>query len=213
MLCLACLFCAIAHGGVACTLPYPLVASMGVMIVANKPKKKVGRKSLMTDDTVREFLEVIQDGFDIREACDHVGVAERTVYEWIQIGEAHMANQPHDRMPHKLIDRERFAQFALNVKKAKVDAHLWHLRNIKDKAKDDGKLSAWYLAHKYPHIYGTKQMIQIEGKIKISMVNELVMSLEKAGLDPNIVLSQLLQFAKDRIADNNPLMLDMSDDE
>ena len=81
----------------------------------------IGRPSKLTPEVQAKIVEYLRTGATVKATCDSVGIGQTTFYEWREIGEAHRNGQPHDRMPRKIEDRARFADFADETTRAQAN--------------------------------------------------------------------------------------------
>lgn len=83
--------------------------------------KSPGRPSKFTPETRKAILERLSAGSTIKATCDSVGVGVSTYMEWLEIGRAHLNDEPHDRMPRLIAEREAFAEFVEATTRAAAD--------------------------------------------------------------------------------------------
>lgn len=96
----------------------------------NVPENKGGRKSLFTPEARKAIIQAVRGGSSNADACNMAGISERTLYEWLQIGEAVTEGKDHRRMPNDQTSRDEFAQFAHEIKMASGQGNLARVSQI-----------------------------------------------------------------------------------
>lgn len=84
-------------------------------------------------------LNYLRDGMSLRDSCALAGVGRRTFMTW----------QKED------------SALSAQVKKARLDSKLVHVRNIKSHALGDWKASAWLLERMYPKEFARRTVIEL----------------------------------------------------
>ena len=84
-------------------------------------------------------LNYLRDGMSLRDACALAGISKRAFHNWVKEESALCAQ----------------------VKKARLEGKLKHLRNINAHAADDWKASAWYLERMYPKEFAKRTVIEL----------------------------------------------------
>jgi hypothetical protein len=138
------------------------------------PKKQTGRKSRLTRELQDQLTNFISRGHFETMACAACGVAESTYFRWKELGEDHLEDRGGKRVVVKA--RSPYREFREAVEKAKAQAQMLHLENIRASAfsteKDGDKTkivpknwtaSAWYLERTAPHMFGRRDTV-VEGK-------------------------------------------------
>ena len=137
-------------------------------------KKPLGRKSRLTRELQDALTNFISRGHFETMACAACGVAESTYFRWKELGEDHL----EERAGRKVVVKAKspYREFREAVEKAKAQAQMLHLENIRASAfateQKDGKThivpknwtaSAWYLERTAPHMFGRRDTV-VEGK-------------------------------------------------
>ena len=181
-----------------------------------------GRKTKLNDKVQSALVKLIEKGVSIEDACQHVGIGERTFYDWITRGE----------------DGEKeFLQFSQAVTRARVDAKIVAIDTIrtamspftqkitKTETFTETRLTSkgepyeykretvtktltttqgeWraaidYLKRRYPGEWSEKLSIVIEAGISPDLINEVIRSLVEAEADPEVVFRRLVEQGKER---------------
>jgi hypothetical protein len=81
----------------------------------------MARPTKFTPDVREKILARLAAGSTIRTTCDSVGVGESTYFEWVEIGNAYINEQPHERMPEDEAEKQAFAEFAEASTRAVAD--------------------------------------------------------------------------------------------
>jgi len=94
---------------------------------------KVGRPSELTSMLQQEICNLLSDAINIETACELVGIAKATYYNWRERGES---------------GEEPFAEFLDATTRARAKAKLMLLRII-DRAAENGdwRAASWRLTH------------------------------------------------------------------
>lgn len=79
------------------------------------------RPTKLTPELQKDILDRLRAGSTIKSTCDSVGIGESTYYQWVDIGNAYLDGQDHDRMPRLVKDREAFAEFAEEATRAQAE--------------------------------------------------------------------------------------------
>lgn len=84
-------------------------------------------------------LNYLRDGMSLRDSCALAGVSKRHFHRWMT----------------------EDAALSSQVKKARLDSKLVHVRNIKSHAFGDWKASAWLLERMYPKEFARRTVIEL----------------------------------------------------
>lgn len=84
-------------------------------------------------------LNYLRDGMSLRDSCALAGIGRRTFMTWQKEDPALLAQ----------------------VKKARLESKLVHVRNIKNHAHKDWKASAWMLERMYPKEFAKRTVIEL----------------------------------------------------
>lgn len=138
-------------------------------------KKQTGRKSRLSKEVQEQLTNFISRGHFETLACAACGIPESTYFRWKELGEDHL----EERAGRKVLVRARspYREFREAVEKAKAQAQMIHLENIRASAfstqtNDQGKTtitpknwtaSAWYLERTAPEKFGRRDTV-VEGK-------------------------------------------------
>lgn len=109
-----------------------------------------GRKSKLTPEIKDEFVRLISSGVYMRQACEFIGVAEQTVYNWMARGSnelLRLENNPKSKVSKK---EEPFVEFFQAVKKADTQAEIRAVTYWQAAIKDDWRAAREFLARRYP---------------------------------------------------------------
>ena len=94
----------------------------------------MARKRAIKGDAERQLLDALRAGAFVREAAQHVGVGERTVYE----------------------EMERNPQFSQAVTRARADAHVGAVAVVRRAMAEDWRAAAFYLERTDPASWGRR---------------------------------------------------------
>lgn len=76
------------------------------------------RPTKLTPELQLKIIERLSTGATIKATCDSVGIGISTYYRWLEIGNAYLSDEPHERMPRKVADRVAFGEFGEAVTRA-----------------------------------------------------------------------------------------------
>jgi transposase len=160
-----------------------------------------GRKKILTDEIQTKLCYILENGTTVKDACALVGIGERTFYEWVAIGNAYLDDEDHARMPRKIADRERFAQFAQATTHARSKMRDDVIKSLVSFARaGDSKAAMFLLERSDPTNWGRQTTVKGEVKMDININIEVVtrawQALEKAGKDPELVFGRLAEQAE-----------------
>ena len=119
--------------------------------MAAKPKRKIGRPDGLTPQVEEKLLNAVRAGAYLKEAAEHAGVGERTVYGWIE-----RADDP--KAPAK------FSQFAQALTRAKADAQVGAVAVIRRAMSTDWRAAAFYLERSDPKRWGRSTRHEVSGR-------------------------------------------------
>lgn len=83
---------------------------------------KVGRRTLLDEDTFNRLEQVISAGAPYDKAAEYVGIGTRTLFDWIARGRAEVEHREDGGEPNP--DEDLFADFATMVTRARSRAHV-----------------------------------------------------------------------------------------
>lgn len=82
----------------------------------------MGRPTKLDAKLQKAIVVGLKTGATINDVCSSVGIGKATYYQWLEIGEAALAGEPHPRMPEGEAEQKLFADFADAVTRAQSDA-------------------------------------------------------------------------------------------
>ncbi len=125
-------------------------------------KYPVGRRTILTSELQDNIVQALRGGNYLDDAARYAGVAERTVYQWIQKGR--MAREALEDGVEPTANELLYIQFAQAVEKARSDAVVRNLTIIQ-KAANDGQwqAAAWYLERTNPRKWGRYETVEVTG--------------------------------------------------
>ena len=110
-----------------------------------------GRNSKLTKEIQDEFCRLITQGIFVRQACEFIGVAEQTIYNWMARGSAEilrLENNPRSKMATK---EAPFVEFFRAVKKAENTSEVRAVTQWQQAIKDgDWRAAKDFLARRFP---------------------------------------------------------------
>ena len=137
-------------------------------------KKQTGRKSRLTREVQEQLTNFISRGHFETMACAACAIPESTYFRWKELGEDHLEQRGERKVLVKA--KSPYREFREAVEKAKAQARMIHLENIRASAfsteTKDGKTtitpknwtaSAWYLERTAPEMFGRRDTV-VEGK-------------------------------------------------
>lgn len=130
--------------------------------MADQPARKVGRPTLLTDDTQDRIVKAVLLGAYLDDAAAHAGITYRTLCKWVERGRrAEDAIEAGVDVPE---GEERFVQFVHALTKARADAALRNIGVIHTAAQDGSwQAAAWYLERTNPKKWGRYDTVEIDG--------------------------------------------------
>jgi len=104
-------------------------------------KKKLGRKSVLTEDCVRKLIACFQQGFSDEDACDVAKISRDTFYR-------HMHSE---EFSYRVVQAKSFPLIIAGTR----------VLDIMINGKDDvaGPMIRWYLERRMPEIWGKKKIV------------------------------------------------------
>lgn len=124
----------------------------------------MGRRTKLTPELQVKMVKIIRAGNYQIVACQHVGIPEKTFYEWMRRGERGWKTD------------EPFRQFRQSILKARATAEIESVARIRAAARDgDLDSDKFFLTHAYPdrwgrHISRQEHSGPEAGPIKIEIV-------------------------------------------
>lgn len=120
--------------------------------MATKPKRRPGRPDALTPEAGEKILSAVRAGAFLKEAAEHAGVDERTVYRWLERGE--QSGQP-----------AKFGQFRQALMRARADAHVGAVAIIRRAMSEDWRAAAFYLERTDPKRWGRRTAHEVSGQV------------------------------------------------
>lgn len=106
-------------------------------------------KSKLTPQLQAEFCKALENGASILGACGHVGITEKTYYNWI-----HRAEEAKTRT--------KYVKFKECVETAKEKALFNFEQVIVSASMEHWQAAAWMLERRYPNMYGKREKIEAD---------------------------------------------------
>jgi hypothetical protein len=110
--------------------------------LALRKPRKFGRRTIHTPQLQRRICQLLEKGNTIIATCDHVGIGEKTFYDWC----------------------EQRPQFAQATNRARGKARIAHVKAITEAGKTDWRARAWLLSHVWPLEYSETNRMEIDGR-------------------------------------------------
>ncbi|WP_292461720.1 hypothetical protein [Methanolobus sp.] len=106
----------------------------------------MGRKkgSTIMAEVSEPLIKLLKSGVPVIHACDAIGVASVTYYDWMKRGERATSGQYHD--------------FYLKVKQAKAEAIARNVAIIQKAAGHSWQAAAWWLERTCPAEFGRREV-------------------------------------------------------
>ena len=112
-----------------------------------------GRKTLLTEELIKELCKAKESGLSNLACCDYVGINETTLYEYLNRGEADA----------KMGEETIYAKFSKEFKKSISKFKAYHINLIQQASKKGSwQGSAWLLERAYPKEFGRNIIIKDE---------------------------------------------------
>jgi hypothetical protein len=125
-------------------------------------KHKMGRPSLLTDETEERIVSAVRGGAYLDDASAYAGISRHTLFSWMRDGRAAAEREEQGEL---LSEREqRLVNFLNAVEKARADASIRNLMVIQQAAQEGNwQASAWYLERTNPKKWGRHETVEITG--------------------------------------------------
>lgn len=126
---------------------------------------KRGAKTKLSEDIIKEVVNLIKIGARLEDACEYVDISPRTLNRFL--------DKPYS-YSEKMSNAEDLAK---ELKKAKHFAKIFHIKNIFKNAESDPKLSCWWLSRVYSKEFSDKISASIDvtqeivSEIQIKIIN------------------------------------------
>lgn len=95
-----------------------------------------GRKSLFTPETRQLIIQSVRGGMQNSDVCKIAGIGDRTLYQWLDVGEACIEGRAHPRKPKTDAERAEFERFAREYKTATAQGNLARISQINRAGQD-----------------------------------------------------------------------------
>ena len=106
-------------------------------------------KSKLTPQLQAEFCKALENGASILGACGHVGITEKTYYNWI--------NKAKEAKT-----KTKFVKFQECVETAKQKALFNFEQVIVSASMEHWQAAAWMLERRHPNLYGKREKIEAD---------------------------------------------------
>ncbi len=113
-----------------------------------------GRRLKLNDEMIDKIAGIIASGNYVKTACDIVGIAETTYYDWMQKGKA---------------GKKPYVKLSEAIKKAEAVAEAKRVQTILEASEEQWQAAAWYLERRYPDRWGKKERIDMEHAGSVSV--------------------------------------------
>ncbi len=144
------------------------------------------------DKTIQDkLLEYIKAGNYVVTACEAVGIAEKTYYNWIKKGKE--VEEKAENGIQLTEEEANYLQFLQAIKKAKAEAIVKNVLVIQIAARKNWQAAAWWLERTNYKDWGRKDFMKIDSNTTIR--NSSLESLEK--LLKNVPKDKILDIAKE----------------
>ena len=114
-----------------------------------------GRPTILSFELIKELYKVISAGVYTKQACNFLGISQRSYYSWMATAE-----KDEDQGRETI-----YTHFMHTMKKAQDIAEIYAINEIQKAAKHTWQAAAWYLERKAPDRWGRKDSIQYSGEI------------------------------------------------
>jgi len=136
-----------------------------------------GRKSKYTPELVAEINNLLAEGVTVKDTCAAVGITQETFFAWCK-------SKP---------------EFSESTTRARAQARILAVRVLQKAIQDGNTYDAkWFLERSDHEHWGPQTTIKIEGNLSLDLINETIRALHGTGADPEQVLRQLIEAAKER---------------
>lgn len=120
---------------------------------------KMGRPSKVDPNLTQQIADLVRVGNYIETACQFVGVAKSTLYDWLKRGAK---------------GEEGYVDFSNAIQQAFAESEIRDVMNLQNASKTDWKVSAWRLERKFPSRWGRMDRLEVESNntTKIDVVQQ-----------------------------------------
>lgn len=126
-----------------------------------------GREAEIETKTVGEHIcwLIETSGCGMETAASIVGIAESTAWSWQARGLEWVGKAAEAEEPIEIPEGEvPYVEFAEGLKKARGEAEIFHLKNIKAHALGNWQASAWWLERVKPERYARRSRHEVTGE-------------------------------------------------
>ena len=176
-----------------------MIESTDVLPTTTTASTAVGRRSVLTPDATRRFMEAIRVGASMKTAAKFAGVSARTVYRHLQAGRAG--------------EGDAQVEFLQEYDKARADREVNDLAVVEKAARDGNwQASVWRLERLDPERYGRR--LKIESKITQTNRAELEIT-HRLLADPRVMAALDAVTCEQAVTDGSEqsVTLDVTDDQ
>lgn len=115
------------------------------------------------------------------EAARIAGISRTVIFNWTNRGEDALAiameqvAEAEDLKAEDVPEADRpYVDFVNALEEAEAQAEVWHVRNLKEHAKKDPKVSQWFLARRWPERWGAREHPDSSGGWTLADLERLV---------------------------------------
>jgi hypothetical protein len=120
--------------------------------------KRVGRKTLLTDDKLETIVDLLRRGNYLSSAAKYAGLSPYTLNEWKNKGRALMDSEK------ELDDTEQlYVRFYQEVEKARAEAEIRAVEVIRSAMPNNWQAAAWYLERTNNPEWGRTVKTEVSG--------------------------------------------------
>lgn len=147
-----------------------------------------GRRSKLTPEVKNEFVQLIAQGVYIRQACEFIGVAEATVYNWMARGSNELTRLENNSKARPIKKESIYVEFFQAVKRADSQAEVRAISYWQAAIKDDWRAAREFLARRYPDRWSPRieltgadgKPIEIQNSIDVVTLEQKVLAVLEA---------------------------------
>lgn len=123
---------------------------------------KTGRRSRLTPEIQERVVDAIQAGNYLETAAAYAGIADSTMYNWLDRGRKERDRAQSDDTQIKATEQP-FVDFLEAVEKARATAEVRAVALIQKAASDTWQAAAWYLERSAPKKWGRRERLEHTG--------------------------------------------------
>lgn len=128
-------------------------AKINETITERDPLTGAEKQTKITD----AILRALRAGAYVEDAAEAVGLSKQTIYNWLSRGEEH---QDSEKVPQA---QRPYVDFLDAVTRAKAEAKVWHLANVRRHAAEDWRASKWWLSVVDPDRWSERHRVEHSG--------------------------------------------------